>query len=93
MNAGKKQRPVAASLPLTKMQIKRLMERHEIPGTISGGGLTWEVELPDEAAKEAFQEKVTKAGGYRCGHGGWVLRPGYQADDTDFNNPASRHHY
>lgn len=91
---SRKQRPVSASLPLTKMQINRLMGRHSVPGTLSGSGLTWEVELPDDAAKAAFVKNVTKkVGGYRCGHGGWVLRAGYQADDIDFNNPASRHHY
>ena len=79
--------------PLTKMQVKKLMAQHGIVGELSGAGKNWEVELPDDAAEQAFQEKVTKAGGYRCGWGGWVLRPGYQTDDLDYCNPASRHHY
>jgi hypothetical protein len=69
------------------------MERHFIPGTLSGSGVNWEVEVPDEAAMKAFQKNVTRVGGYRCGWGAWVLRPGHQTDDIDFNNPASRHHY
>jgi hypothetical protein len=79
--------------PLTKMQIKRLMERYDIQGELSGSGLKWEAELADDATAEAFQEKVLKVGGYRCGHGGWVLRPGYEADMKDYCDKSSTHHY
>lgn len=82
----------------TKRQIKSLMLRNKVPGSLSGRGEAWEVELPDDKAKKMFERLVEKplgisVGGYRTGFGGWVLRPGYKTDGLDYNNPASRHHY
>ena len=79
--------------PLTKMQVKKLMAEHKIEGELKGAGKNWEVELPNDAAERKFQRKVCKAGGYRCGWGGWVLRASYQTDGLDFNDKASSHHY
>lgn len=80
-------------MPITKRQVIARMRKHNIPGEVSGRGQAWQVELPDESAMDRFREHVASVGGYRCGWGGWVLRPGYQVDNVDFNNPASRHHY
>ena len=78
---------------LTKMQVKKLMAENGIVGELTGAGKNWELELLNDAAKNKFQRKVCKVGGFRCGHGGWVLRPNYQTDGLDFNDKASRHHY
>jgi hypothetical protein len=78
---------------LTKMQVKKLMADNGIVGELTGAGKNWGVELPNDAAKNKFFRKVCKVGGFRCGWGGWVLRPNYRTDGLDFNNPASRHHY
>lgn len=37
-------------------------------------------------------EIVGFRGGYSCGHGGWVLRKGYE-DKGDYNDRASAWHY
>lgn len=78
---------------VTKIQVKKLMEANGIPGELSGSGRNWQVELPDDKTMRAFLRKVAKVGGFRCGHGGWVLRPGYTSDCLDYCNKASRHHY
>jgi hypothetical protein len=77
----------------TKTQVKKLMAQHGITGELSGAGMNWEVEVADDKAARAFQKKVAKVGGYRCGHGGWVLRPGYATDGRDYCDKASRAHY
>lgn len=51
------------------------MAAANIQGRVSGAGEGWEVEVADEATKELFQAKVCDVGGYKCGWGGWVLRP------------------
>lgn len=78
---------------LTKMQVMKLMADNGIVGELTGAGKNWEVELLNDAAKNKFVRKVCKVGGFRCGHGGWVLRPNYRTDDLDYCNPASQHHY
>lgn len=32
-------------------------------------------------------------GGHRTGWGSWILRPGFVADDADYCDRSSRHHY
>jgi hypothetical protein len=76
----------------SKMQVKKLMAKHGIQGELRGAGKAWEVELPDEAAKNKFQREVGPTGGYKTGYGGWVLKPGHK-DKGDWNDPSSRWHY
>lgn len=78
---------------MTKMQVAKKMQEASITGELSGRGQNWEVELPNEKAKRKFQKLVCNVGGFRCGYGGWVLRPGYTCDGLDYCNPASRLHY
>ena len=92
LRLGSGQDKTAAKL----LQVKSLMQKYNVPGKVSGRGDNWEVELPDEKAKELFERTVGKVvgnvSGYRTGYGGWVLRPNYQ-DPGDWNDPSSRHHY
>jgi len=80
---------------MTKTQIIKALATHGISAEVTGAGQNWEVELPNEEAKDLFFEKIAEAnvGGYKTGYGAWVLRPGYKSDPFDFNHPASRHHY
>ncbi len=83
-----------AGLP-TKTQLQKLLAENKIPGTVSGKGSDWELELPDDKAYDLWKKTLGKkipVGGYRAGYGGWVLRPGYK-DKGDPNDPSSRWHY
>jgi|APSaa5957512622_1039677.scaffolds.fasta_scaffold10276_2 hypothetical protein len=77
---------------LTLRQVKSLMRKHGIPGEVGGRGSNWEVEVPDEKAMRQFEKVVGPTGGYRSGHGSWVLSPGYKPKG-DWNDPSSAHHY
>lgn len=80
---------------MTKRQLVALMRKHNIKGEVSGSGLRWEVEVPDERAKKALEKVMPDGvalGGYRSGHGSWVLNPNYKSMG-DWNDPSSRHHY
>jgi len=80
---------------LTLQKLKKLMTQHGIPGKFSGSGSRWEVEVPDEKAKNKLFRVLPKdagIGGYKTGYGAWVLRPGYQSMG-DWNDPSSRWHY
>ena len=51
-----------------------------------------------EVSENATRRQVSKVGkalgygGFRCGHGGWVLRKGYRSQG-DFNDKSSAWHY
>lgn len=79
----------------TKRHVEALLAQLGIEGKVSGAGARWEVELPDERAKNKFMKAAPKdagIGGYRTGYGAWVLSPGYQSKG-DWNDPSSRWHY
>jgi hypothetical protein len=78
---------------VTKRQVAAAMKAHGIQGELRGAGRAWEVELPTDEALASFEAHVGVYGGYRCGYGAWVVKPGYEADPYDFNNKASRAHY
>jgi hypothetical protein len=95
-HAKNKDKFKGAAGSFTKVQVQKLLKQHGIEGKVSGSGSNWEVELPNEKAKDAFFKVLPRGagvGGYRTGYGGWVLRPGYKVDEVDYNNPSSRHHY
>jgi len=81
------------AVKLTKSSVAKAMKAAGIVGEFSGAGSSFEVELADDEAHEAFCAKVTNAlGGYRTGYGAWVLRPGY-VSSGDWNDRTARCHY
>jgi hypothetical protein len=77
----------------TKTKVKNFMKKNNIPGTVSGRGRDWEVELPNDEAHDRWNELTTfPNGGYRSGYGSWVLSPSYKSKG-DFNNRSSAWHY
>ena len=68
---------------MTKREVLRRMAAAGITGEVTGKADAWEVELPDDAAKDVFLAKVCDAGGYRTGYGAWVLRPGYKVSSLE----------
>ena len=81
---------------MKKMAVAKILS--EVSGvTVSGRGENWEVETTDDAQADLVLAKLRTAdisvGGFRCGHGGWVLRPGYQACHADYCDPSSSIHY
>ena len=80
---------------LTKTRAANLMAKAGIvPVSLTGRGTDWEVELEDDKAYRKFRKHVAKLGGYKCGWGGWVLRPNYKSVDMgDWNDRSSRWHY
>ena len=81
-----------AGSSLTLRQVKSLMQKHNLPGELSGRGANWELEVPNERAKKVVEKVIPGLGGYRSGHGSWVLSQTYQSKG-DWNDPSSRHHY
>jgi len=86
------ERPNFAGSALTKRQVVSAMRKAGIVGEVRGRGSAWEVELPDERAKNAFQKHVTRVGGFKTGYGAWILRPGYKSMG-EWGDPGSRWHY
>jgi len=81
------------AVKLTKSSVAKAMKAAGISGEVTGRGAAFQVELPDEAALDAFQATVTKAlPGYRTGYGSWVLRPGYESSG-DWNDRSAPCHY
>jgi len=80
---------------LNKMQVKKLLEKHNIPGELSGSGTNWEIELPDEKTEKRFMKMYPgEIRGYKTGYGAWVMKPGkFREPDVDYGHPASPHHY
>ena len=78
---------------MTKTQVVKAMAALNIPGTVTGAGQNWEVEVPTELMMDIFVAKVAAVSGYKTGYGAWVLSPNYKVDPIDFNHVASRHHY
>lgn len=80
--------------PMTRRDVDKLMKTANIQGEVTGSGSSWEVELPDEKAKKAFEKAAgRKFGGYKTGYGGWVLRAAGNIDMGDWNDKSSRWHY
>lgn len=81
---------------MKKMQIKKLVS-HIAGIELSGAGEQWNISTQNETQKKkvcaALRKEKVSVGGYRCGHGGWELKPGYQADSADYCDKSSRHHY
>ncbi len=80
---------------MTLRQLKSLLRKHGIQGEVSGRGTDWEVEVPDEATMNALEKVMPHGvglGGYRSGHGSWVLSQNHKPSG-DWNDPSSRHHY
>lgn len=77
---------------MTRAKVIKAMEAAGITGEVTGHGVNWEVELPDEETMERFTREVAPAGGFKTGYGAWILQADYQ-DRGDWNNPASRWHY
>mgnify|MGYP003999506491 CR=1 FL=1 len=80
----------------TLRHLKALLKKHNIQAKVSGRGSDWQVEVPNEAVKDQLYKVLPMGvgvGGYRAGNGAWVLRPGYEDDNGDFNDSSSRHHY
>jgi len=81
------------TVKLTKSSVVKAMAKAGIKGEVTGRGAAFQVELPDEAALDAFQATITsELPGYRTGYGSWVLRPGY-VSSGDWNDRSARCHY
>lgn len=77
---------------MTRAKVIKAMEAAGIEGEVSGHGVNWEVEVPNEEVMAEFCAKVSPAGGYRTGYGAWVLSAEYEGNG-DFNDRTSRWHY
>ena len=81
---------------MTKTKLKNLLS-HIANTVVYGRGKNWEI----ETGSEAEYEKVAKVlmaegiafGGFKCGHGGWVLSPNYTFSAHDACDVSSPHHY
>lgn len=79
--------------PKTKAQmLKALAAAGLTAHEITGRGDEMEVTLNNEEDMETFRQAIANWGGFRCGWGGWVLRPNYQTSG-DWNDVSSRCHY
>lgn len=81
----------------TKVQIKKILADNKIKGELSGRGLNWEVELPNEFNHRKFSTAFRKqgfvgVGGFKTGCGTWILRPGYEGNG-EYGDKGSKWHY
>ena len=84
-----------ANYHLTLMRtVKSIQRKHNLPGTVTGRGVTWEVEVSNEKDMRAWKKlSGLNLGGFRNGWGGWNLSETYKACEHEFCSVYSRHHY
>lgn len=83
-------KPLASTL--TASQVRRLLAAANIGLPVNGRGREWEIETKGDADKRKVC-RVIQIGGYRCGHGGWVLLPGYTVNPYAGMGKADPMHY
>lgn len=84
-----------ATTATTKRQVLAALKSAGISdkvATVTGSGRSWEIETVNESGKRSVCKAIRGLGGFRCGHGGWVLRASYQGSG-DYSDPSSRWHY
>lgn len=81
---------------MKKLQVAKIIA--DVKGvTIKGSGSDWSIETENESQKtkvlRLLRAEGIPVGGFRCGHGGWVLTENYAADLKEFGDKSSSVHY